>query len=45
MLKLLVAVARLGEASIVGGDLQAPADFVSRFELLRRGGMKLTGGE
>jgi hypothetical protein len=45
VLKLLVAVARRGEASIVGGDLRAPADFVLQLVVLRRGGVKLTGGE
>jgi hypothetical protein len=43
--KRLVAVARRGEASIVDGDLRAPADFVLQLELLRRCGVKLVGGE
>ena len=45
MRERLVAVARLGAASIGGGDLRAPADFSFRLMLLRRGGVKLTGGE
>ena len=45
VLKLLVAVARLGEASIGGDDLRAPAASSYRFELLRRWEVKLVGGE
>lgn len=45
MLELLVAVARRGEASVVGDDLRAPAAFVLRLEQLRRCGVKLMGGE
>jgi hypothetical protein len=43
VLKLLVAVARRGEASIVGGDLRAPAGFVLQLVVLRRDTVKLTG--
>jgi hypothetical protein len=45
MLRLLVAVARLGVASIDGEDLRAPAAFVLRLEQLRWCGVKLMSGE
>jgi hypothetical protein len=41
----LVAVSRLGAAWIGDGDLRAPATPSSQFELLRRGGVELDGGE
>jgi hypothetical protein len=37
--------AELGEAPVDGEDLRAPADFSFQLRLLRRGGVKLRGGE
>jgi hypothetical protein len=45
VLKLLVAVARLGAAWINGVDLRSPAAFVLRLEQLRWCGVKLRWGE
>jgi hypothetical protein len=43
VLKLLVAVARRGEASIVGGDLRAPAALSFQLGRLWRDEVKLGG--
>jgi hypothetical protein len=45
VLKLLVAVARRGEAWINGVEVLAPAEVILRLELLRRCSVKLRGGE
>jgi hypothetical protein len=45
VLKLLVAVARRGEAWINGVEVLAPAEVILRLELLRRWSVKLRGGE